>query len=220
MQAKSIDGMSEPTPSYRLHVEKKAHMAIGILQIIFGAVLIVVHTANTVFSIQGTDLYVPRLLMNTHLLHDQVIWMGALFIVTGSFGVATSRFPKKCMMITYMVLCLVSLAAATILLLFLGVFELLNTNDVMNAKTTTTTSYYNYKKESKNVPDRNFFAVEFIICIILAVFESVLSLVGSIFCCNVIGCCSTPSYTQEDRIYHYEGLKTDQQEMKPLRQTA
>ncbi|XP_055350581.1 uncharacterized protein LOC129597155 [Paramacrobiotus metropolitanus] len=115
-------GMLPPQPtSVGLHSPKSVQ-AFGILQVIFGAALIVtdIFTFSTnwpgdalAFSVGGSGFYA-----------------GIFFIITGSFGTAaggrlavgTSQRSRQCLLITSMVLSILSTILASALIIALGIF--------------------------------------------------------------------------------------------------
>jgi hypothetical protein len=126
------------------------------------------------------------------------IWGGALFIITGSFGVVSSRKRNRCTIITCMVLSIISSVLAWITLL-------------MSAKLLVHVVFSSYVRF-------HLYRISGGIVIggllIVGLVELIVSIVQSALCCRVT-CCGTP--TQEVRVLYVpytpgEGLQYSGQE--------
>jgi len=149
---------------------------IGILCIIFNAVLI---------GVSGTwSLGV--------IAHG--IWGGVLFIITGAFGVSGGKTKNKCLIVTYMILCILAAMAAAV------IFSLAIVGLVIGGNEYSYSSYYSgyypyYSSYYRVRPDNYAAAMAMnVLLVILSAIVGIMSILGSTLCCRA-GCCTGPQTT-------------------------
>jgi Kef-type K+ transport system membrane component KefB len=140
---------------------------VGILAIIFNAVAI------------SVDDYLGPV--------GHGFWCGVFFIVTGSFGIG-AKSKNKCLIITFMVLCIIS-SVLTTCLLGLGLGAAINQCE--------DDDYYyyvcGYRRRGRDEYNTAI-AMESLLAI-LAVVAAVASIWGSVICCGAVCCCNyAPTY--------------------------
>lgn len=108
------------------------------------------------------------------------IWGGFFFILTGSVGFAAARGTSGCSVIAFMVLCLVSAMASAVVLGFSVVGCLVSKDAVDYEKSYANSNY------ATSYSHRYMFGLNIALAIISSI-GGVISTVGSILCCAVLG---------------------------------
>jgi len=152
----------------------KNSMRLSIAQIVIGALCIVFNGVGigfeAVLSVASVGL-----------------WGGCLFIVTGAFGISAAKTRTKCKITTFMILSIVS--AATTVALFLCAVIGVASQEWYGYHCHR--GYYNYYFSDSSACRDVAIAMNSLLAI-LAVAEAALATWGSVLCCKVYGCCTTP----------------------------
>jgi hypothetical protein len=129
------------------------------------------------------------------------IWSGVLFIITGIIGLAASCKKNKCVVMTFMVMCIIS-AVSTAAMISLGIIGAITANNTPQWFERYEGCgdldyyyyyYYYYYGDIPSPPTCSVFkvvvAMESLLAI-MALFAAIFAIWGSALCCKAAGCCS------------------------------
>jgi len=183
-------GHSQPTVYKSYH--NYHSMGLGITQIILGVLCIAFNIAAIAVGARFSVASIG-------------IWGGLMFIICGSFGISASKLHTKCMIVTFLVLCIISVVI-TIPLFIVSVIGAVDIeyNQCWWYPDHDNNDYWEYYCR----PTRDAALAMNCMLAVLAVVVAATCICGSVICCKATCCCNTNKNMQQQQQQQTASLPT------------
>ncbi|PAA58858.1 hypothetical protein BOX15_Mlig028847g1, partial [Macrostomum lignano] len=180
----------------------RAHRIMGFLQLLTGALVIIINIAG--LAVGSGEKIITRYGLSTQFsLVGGGVWSGPFFIAAGISGLSAGRPGGGCTL-GCVVTCLVFSIIASVL-----AFSAMVTEAIVAAENRR---MYEYSKSYSSSSSEDVFRAVYgtgIACVLLCAFEFVLAIVHSAFACRA-SCCCVPSAVSNQQQPHQQVFMTGQ----------
>lgn len=184
----------QPQPT-GIKYNQSASIILGVMGIIAGLLSTAVGVVSIVFGANVTEV-------------GTGVWCGLpFFVLTGSFGIVAGKRKTKCWIVTYMVMSIITCSVMCLNLLVMASIGLANDTAAFKAG-----CYYDSGHQCRR--QRVKVAMNSVL-VFVSVFEAVVCIVASAFCCKAACCCATKPVSQNVVIpgHHVSGLQVSGQQV-------